>query len=159
MEWKKQVNLLRVHSPTVLMNFFTAITIWLFGILVFTPLANSINGKVGAISSLIFFIAFTLFMFKTVKHSIKITEIFTSLLSKKYNTKLHISYEKGKQLFKNSFHIGSLIILYLLYMPFLLNFHPTINGIVLISVILSIFFHITKILSALSEKIIDWLRQ
>ena len=138
-------------------NFLAAFLIWLFGNLVFTPLASSLNWQTKSLCSLIFFIAFTILILRTIPGLKRLIDAFSIFPARKYSTKKRLSYENSIVLFRHTLYIISSIILYLLYFPFLTNFHPSISGIVLILVLIWIFFLLVKIFSILFPRFLEWL--
>lgn len=146
---------LRSHGPATFHNFLTAIIIWLFGILVFIPLANSLNWQTGLLCSLVVFTAFTIFMFRAVLGFKKLIDAFSFFPARKYGSKRGINQEDALTLFKYVFYVIFVLIVYALYFPFLTSFHFAISGIVLIVILIWIFFLALRILSILSSKILQ----
>ena len=138
-------------------NLLAAFLIWLFGNLVFIPLASSLNWQTRAFCTLIFFIAFTILVIRALPDLKKLIDAFSIFPARKYGIKRGLSYENSLILFRHLLYIISAVIVYLLYFPFLTNFHPSINGIVLILVLIWIFFLTLRILLILSQKIREWL--
>jgi predicted membrane chloride channel (bestrophin family) len=146
---------LRVHGPSTFQNFVAALILWLFGVLVFIPLANSVNWQTGLLCSLVIFTAFTVFMYRAVLDFKKIIDAFSFLPARKYGFKWGINQRDASTLFKYFFYIVFALIVYALYFPFLISFHFAISGIVLIVLLIWIFFLALRILSILSSKILE----
>ncbi len=130
------------HSVTHYLS--TALLIWLFGVLVFIPIADTISAQTKVFVSLIVFISFTILLLKAVPRVKRLLEVFAIVLAKKFK---FMKEEDGQiMVFKSFLQIMFIIFVYLFYFPFLNNFHPAINGIVLIVVLLWCFFLFFRIL-------------
>ena len=145
---EKLISVSREHLPATLMNIFIAMLIWLFGVLVFLPAAYQITPRgVPLAIGIIVLIGFSVFVIRAVNSGlILLLDSTSNVLAYKYkiwkNPKLSI--EKLKDTFKNVVYVVAALILYLLYSPFLLTIHPSLNGLVLITVILWIFWTTLK---------------
>jgi len=148
---------LKTYGAETVQNLLAAFLIWLFGNLVFIPLANTLNWQTKAFCSLTFFIAFTLFVTRALPNLKKLIDTFSIFPARKYSTRKKLSYENSLVLFRHILYIISIIIIYLLYFPFLTNFHSSISGIVLILMLIWVFFLTLRILIILSQKIVEWL--
>ncbi len=149
---------LKTHSEKVLTNLFSALLIWLFGVLVFVPLASSLNWQIRVFSSLTFFVAFTFFVIRVLPDSKKLIDTFAILFARKYALKgTTLSYENCSVLFRYLFYVICAVILYSLYFPFLVSFHPSISGLALILLLLLVFFFALRILPILFRKMLEWL--
>lgn len=147
----------RTYGARTAHNLLSAFFIWLFGNLVFMPLAGALNWQTRVFCSLIFFVAFTLLVLRALPGLKKLIDAFSIFPARKYGLKKGLSYENSLVLFRHVMYIISAVILYLLYLPFLASFHPAIGGIVLILLVIWGFFLILRILLILSPKILDWL--
>jgi len=134
-----------------------ALLIWLFGNLVFIPIAASLNWQARIIVTLVLFGAFTILVVKALPNLKKLVDAISIFPARKFFMKKGLDYTKSMIASKQVLYIISLVIFYLLYLPFLSNFHPAISGIALIIVIIWFFFSMLKILRAVSKNIIDWL--
>lgn len=150
---------LRTYGAKTVHNLLAAFLIWLFGNLVFIPLASSFNQQTKGFCALIFFIAFTILVLRALPSLKELIDAFSIFPARKYSTKKRLSYENSIVLFRHAVYIIFSIILYLLYFPFLTNFHPAISGIVLIFVLIWIFFLLMKIFSILLPQFLEWLVQ
>lgn len=148
---------LRTYGVKTVHNLLSAFLIWLFGNLVFIPLASSLNWQTRVICSLIFFMAFTILVFRALPGLKKLIDAFSIFPARKYGVKKGLHYEDSLVLFRHLLYMFFAIILYLLYFPFLANFHPSISGIILILLLIWILFLTLRILSILSRKILEWL--
>lgn len=146
---------LRSHGPATFHNFLTALLIWLFGVLVFMPLAKSLNWQTELLCSLVVFTAFTIFMYRAARGFKKLVDMFSFIPARKYGLKRGINQEDALTLFRYIFYIISVLIVYVLYFPFLTSFHFAISGIFLIVILIWIFFLALRILTILSSKIFE----
>jgi len=147
----------KIYGTKTLHSLLSAFLIWLFGVLVFIPLASSLNRQTEVFCTLIFFVAFTLLILRAFPGLKKIIDAFSLFPARKYSVKKGLSHENSVVLFRHLFYIILIAIFYLLYFPFLANFHPSISGIVLILALIWIFFLIMRIFPVFSAKIFEWL--
>jgi len=151
------IEYLRTYGAKTVHNLLAALLIWLFGILVFIPLASSLNWQTRILCSLMFFTAFTILVLRVLPSLKKLIDAFSIFPARKYGVKRGLSHKHSLVLFRHLLYIIFAVILYLLYFPFLANFHPAISGIVLILLLIWIFFLTLGIISILSQKILKWL--
>jgi hypothetical protein len=149
--------LFETYGSKVAQNLLSAFLIWLFGNLVFIPLAASLNWQTTVFCSLIFFAAFTALILRAFPGFRTLIDAFSIFPAKKYFLRRGLSYEDSLVASRQLLYIISAVVLYLLYFPFLMNFHPAISGIVLILVLVYIFFLALRILLVSSKKILEWL--
>lgn len=148
---------LKTYGPKTVHNLLSAILIWLFGNLVFVPLASTLNWQTGAFCTLIFFVTFTVFVLRALSGLKKLIDAFSIFPARKFSLRKGLSFESSLILSQNILYIVLATIFYLLYFPFLASFHPSINGIVLILVLIWIFVLASRILLILLPKIMEWL--
>ena len=146
---------LRTHSPVTFHNFLTALLVWLFGVLVFIPIASSINWQTRLLCTLIVFTTFTTFMYRATPGFKELIDAFSFFPARKYGLKQGIDQEDALTLFRYTFYIIFTLIVYALYFPFLTSFHFAISGIVLIVIIVWILFLALRILSILSSQVLE----
>lgn len=151
------IKYLKIHGTRTFQNLLSALLIWLFANLVFIPLANSLNWQTRVFCSLLFFIVFTIFILKALLGLKKLIDIFSIFPARKIGLKKGLGYGNSLLLFRHILYIISTVILYLLYFPFLASFHPSINGVVLILLLIWIFFLTFRIIQILSHKILEWM--
>jgi len=151
------IQCLRSYGPATFHSFIAALLTWLFGILVFVPLARSLNWQTGLLCSLIVFTAFTIFIYRATVGFKKLIDAFSLIPATKYCSKWGIDREDSLILFKYISYIVFALIIYALYFPFLTSFHFAISGITLIVILIWIFFLALRILSILSSKILEQL--
>lgn len=149
------IRCLRTHGPVTFHSFLAALLVWLFGVLVFIPLASSLNWQTRLLCSLIVFVAFTTFMYRATIGFKKLIDAFSFFPARKYGLKRGIDREDALTVFRYAFYIIFTLVVYVLYFPFLTGFHFAISGIVLIVIIIWIFFLALRILSILSSKILE----
>jgi len=87
----------------------------------------------------------------------KLIEAFSVFPARKYGLKKGLTYEDSLVLFRHISYIISAVIFYLLYFPFLVNFHASVSGIVLILVLIWIFFLSLRIFFILFPRFLEWL--
>ena len=158
-EIENLVEYLRTYGAKTLQNLLAALLLWLFGNLVFIPLANSLNWQTRVFVSLIFFVAFTILVARTLPSLKKLVDAFSVFPARKYGLRKGLIYADSVVLFRHAFYMIIAVVFYLLYHPFLKSFHPSISGMVLIIVLVWIFFLSLRILSILSPKFLEWLVQ
>jgi hypothetical protein len=151
------IEYLRTYGAKTVHNLLAALLIWLFGILLFIPLASSLSWQTRILCSLMFFTAFTILVLRALPSLKKLIDAFSIFPARKYGVKKGLRYEDSLVLFRHLLYIIFAVILYLLYFPFLANFHPSISGIILILLLIWIFFLTLRIISILSPKILKWL--
>ena len=149
------IRCLITHGPVTFHNFLAALLVWLFGVLVFMPIASSLNWQTGLLCSLIVFVTFTTFMYRATLGFKRLIDAFSFFPARKYGLKRGIDQEDALTLFRYTFYIIFTLIVYALYFPFLTSFHFAISGIVLIVILIWIFFLALRILSILSSKILE----
>lgn len=148
---EKLLAISRQHLPNVATNLFVALLIWLFGVLVFIPAANQIlPQRIPLAASLIVLIGFTIFIARAISKGLpSLLDSTSNVIAFDYKkwkkTQMHI--EKLKRIMKAVIHSVSILILYLLYSPFLLTIHPSLNGLLLIPLILWIMWTALKIIN------------
>jgi hypothetical protein len=158
-EIENLVKCLRAYGEETVQYLLAALLLWLFGNLVFIPLANSLNWQTKGFVSLIFFVPFTILVAKTIPGLKKLVEAFSPFPARKYGSKKGLTYTDSIVLFRYAFYIILTVVFYLLYHSFLTNFHPSISGMVLILVLVWIFFLSLRILSILFPRFLEWLVQ
>lgn len=152
-------NYLRSYGQKTMSGLLTALLIWLFGVLVFIPLAESLSWQVRMFVSLSFFLAFSFMICKITPGVKRLVDAFSLFPAKKYGVARGLSYENAVTLFRYATYIVASLILYALYFPFLINLHPAISGITLILVFVLAFFLLLRIFSILFPKLAEWLLQ
>ncbi len=154
-EIERAVSLLRSDGQETMKIVVAALLIWLFGVLVFIPLAESINWFTKTFVSLIFFLGFSFIILRILPGAKKLIDVFAVFPAKKYGVERGLSPEKALTLFRYVFYIICSLILYGLYSPFLGSFHPAVNGIVLILVLVLIFFLLLRVFSILVPRLLE----
>ncbi|MFB0501618.1 MAG: hypothetical protein ACETVP_04035 [Candidatus Bathyarchaeia archaeon] len=154
-EIEEFIQCLRTRGPVTFHNLLAALLVWIFGVFVFIPIANSLNKQTRLLTSLIVFITFTIFLYRATLGFKKLIDAFSFFPARKYGLKRGIDQEDALTLFRYTFYIIFTLIVYALYFPFLTSFHFAISGIVLILILIWIFFLALRILSILSSKILE----
>ncbi len=153
---EESIKILKTNSEKVLVNILAALLIWLFGNLVFVPLAASLNLETKLLTSTIFFIAFTSLIIHALPRLKKSIDAFSILPFKKLVRK-GFTVEESRNILRNLMYIISGVIMYFLFSSFLIIFHPSVSGIALILLILWIFVVFLKVGTILFPKFINWL--
>lgn len=148
------IRCLRIQGPDTFRNFLTALMVWLFGVLVFMPIASSLGWRTGLSCSLIIFVTFTTFMYRATFGLKKLIDAFSLLPARRYGSKRGLPREDALTVFRYAFYIIFIFIIYVLYFPLLISFHFAIGGMVLIIVLIWILFLSLRILSILSPQIL-----
>jgi phosphatidylserine synthase len=136
---------MKVEADNIV-NFSTAALIWLFGVLVFLPLAEGINsGGLPILISLVVFVAFTVFLVKGLKNFSDLLDTVSDIIVKELVHRKKIDRtKKTRRRINIALKVASLTIIYLLYSPMLLRIHPSINGIGIIVTLLGIVVVLLK---------------
>jgi len=147
----KLISTAREHLPSTLINLSTAVLIWLFGALVFLPAAYRI-APVGLplACSLILLIGFSIFVFKAFGGFRLLLEATSDVLAYEYmrRRKTKIPIERLKTAVRCIIYVVVALILYALYSSFLAAIHPSLSGLVLITIVLWIFWMLFKAVNA-----------
>lgn len=149
---------LELYGEKTFRTLSSAFLIWLFGVLVFIPLAGSINREAEILCNLIFFTSFTLLTAWALPGFKKIVDSFSTLIAKSYGLKGGLSPENSEVIFRNLFYMVLIVIFYLFYSPFLMIFHPSINGMAIILLLVWIFFLFVRVLPIILTKMLERLR-
>jgi hypothetical protein len=149
---EKLIAVARDRLPSTLSNIFTALLIWLFGVLVFLPAAYSISPRgLPLLCSLIILVGFSIFVFRSfdcLRPLLNSTSDFLAYVYiRRRESKVHV--ERLKTASRSVSYVITALILYLMYSPFLVAIHPALNGLVLIPIILWIFWTLFKTVNVL----------
>jgi len=146
----KQAATTREPFPEIAVNLSVAALIWLFGVLVFIPMAVRIDSAgLPVLISLIILSSFSFFFLKGFKGLGSVLGSVSTVLAYEWTRRRKGKKEKNltertKRRFKVALHVATIIIVYLVYSPLLAMMHPSINGIAIILSILGIIFTILK---------------
>jgi hypothetical protein len=139
------------YLPNVVTNLFVAFLIWLFGVLVFLPAANQIlPQRIPLAVSLVILIGFTIFVIRTINKGLpKLINSASNVMAYDYINwrKTQFSIKKLQPTIKSIFAVVTLLTLYLLYSPLLITVHPSLNGLVLIPIVLWSLWTTLKIIN------------
>jgi len=153
---EESIKILKTNSEKVIMNILAALLIWLFGNLVFVPLAASLNLETKLLTSIIFFIAFTIPIIHALPGLKKSIDAFSILPFKKLVRK-GFTVEESRDILRNLMYVISGVIFYFLFSSFLVIFHPSVSGIALILLIIWIFVVFLKVGTIVFPKFINCL--
>jgi hypothetical protein len=148
---------LRLCGAKTLHLLLSAMLIWLFGVLVFIPMAHSIGWNVELVCTLTVLVAFTILISRTITGLKILIDAFSVFPARKYLIKKGLARENAVAASKQILYMLSIVVLYLLYFPLLVRLNPAFSGIVLILVIIFVFFLALKTLRASHKAITDWL--
>jgi hypothetical protein len=139
------------HLPNVVTNLLVAFLIWLFGVLVFLPAANQIlPQRIPLTVSLVILIGFTIFVVRTINNGLPtLIDSASNVMAYDYINwrKTQFSIEKIQPTIKSIFIAVALLTFYLSYSPLLITIHPSLNGLVLIPIVLWILWTTLKIIN------------
>jgi hypothetical protein len=126
--------------------FSTAALIWLFGVLVFLPLAEDVDpNQLPIFVSLIVLVSFTIFLVRGLRDILNVINIASkNLTSEICHIKKLEKTEKLEKRIRVTLEAASILIVYLLYSPFLSSFHPSLNGIAIILTLMAIIWTLAK---------------
>jgi hypothetical protein len=148
---------LRLHGAKTLHLLLSAMLIWLFGVLVFIPMASSIGWDAELVCTLIVLVSFTILISRAISGFKILIDAFSVFPARKYLIKRGLAKENAIVVSKQILYILSIVVLYLLYFPFLVRLHPAFSGIVLVLVVIFVFFLALKTLRASHRAITNWL--
>ena len=142
----------REQLPSTLVNVSTAVLIWLFGVLVFLPAAHLITPRELPLAcSLILLIAFSIFVFRAFGGLRLLLKATSDVLAYEYarRMKTEIPIERLRIMIGCLMFVAAILALFALYSPFLVAIHPSLSGLVLITIVLWIFWRLFKAINAL----------
>ena len=148
---------LRLYGAKTFHLLLSSMLIWLFGVLVFIPMASSIGWNSELVCTLIVLVAFTILLSRAISGFKKLIDAFSVFPARKYLIKRGLTKEAAVVVSKQFFYMLSIVILYLLYFPFLVRLHPAFSGIVLIFAVIFVFFLVLKTLRVSHNAITNWL--
>jgi len=148
---------LRLYGAKTLHLLLSAMLIWLFGVLVFIPMASSIGWNAELVCTLIVLVAFTILVSRAISGFKNLIDAFSVFPARKYLIKRGLAKENAIVVSKQILYMLSIVVLYLLYFPFLVRLHLAFSGIVFILVVIVVFFLALKTLRVSHRAITDWL--
>lgn len=152
----KLVATVRKHLPGTSIDFSTAGLIWLFGVLVYLPLAHRIE-PIGfpLICGLTLLIGFSFFVFRGFGGLRRLLDATSDVLAYDYRRrrkKAKVSMEGLSAGVRCAIYVIAVLIIYALYSPLLAAIHPSLSGLTLIPIILWIFWMLFRAVTALGPK-------
>ncbi len=132
--------------PQTMVYLSASALIWLFGVLVFLPLAEEIDrGELSMLVALFIFSACSLFLIKSARGLGQALDVAASIFTDKYTQARGVKNSKEmRRKMKITIEAGTLAIVYLIYSPLLSRFHPSINGVALIVTGLGVLWTLLK---------------
>ena len=122
-------------------NLTAVALIWLFGVLVFLPIAEGIDPtRLPIPTSLMIFLALTFFLLRGLKRLGDFLDVASELLAKEWLRRRKEGWDlkKTKSRLRVLLEAATILAVYLLYSPLLTRIHPSINGIAIIITLLGI---------------------
>ena len=125
--------------PEIAVNLSAALLIWLFGVLVFIPIALGID-PAGLLlpCSLIILLGFSFFLFRGSRGLRDVLDAASEVLAYKWARRRRSRLEDVERKVRAALYSATILIFYLLYSPLLAGIHPSINGVAVILVILGV---------------------
>ena len=148
---------LRLYGAKTFHLLLSSVLIWLFGVLVFIPMASLIGWNSELVCTLIVLVAFTILLSRAISGFKNLIDAFSVFPARKYLIKRGLAKEDAVVVSKQFLYMLSIVILYLLYFPFLVRLNPVFSGIVLILVVIFVFFIALKALRVSHDAITNWL--
>lgn len=126
--------------PEIAVNLSAALLIWLFGVLVFIPIALGIDpARLLLPCSLIILLGFSFFLFRGLRGLRDVLDAASEVLAYKWARRRRRSrLEEVERKVRAALYSATILIFYLLYSPLLAGIHPSINGVAVILVILGV---------------------
>ena len=100
-EIKRAIEYLRLYGQKTLTSMLAAFLVWLFGILVFIPLADSLNWQTRVLVSVLFFFAFSVFIVQTLPGLKGLIDVSAYLLARRYGLAKGLGRENALAVFKH----------------------------------------------------------
>ncbi len=149
---------LRKDGPRTVRQLLEALFIWLFGVLVFIPLAASMGWRTELAVSLIVLAAFSVVVYRALPGMKRLMDALSPVLAERSVRRGSMSARDAEVVFRHSFYLVAIAVLYLTYLPFLLSFHPALAGVVLIAMILLASVLLIRILLPLGRMFLGALK-
>ena len=132
--------------PQTVVYLSASALVWLFGVLVFLPLAEEIGQReLSLLVALFIFTACSFFLIKGARGLGQSLNIATRIATEKYAQARAVkSPKKTWKRMKITLEAGTIAIIYLIYSPLLSRFHPAINGVALIITALGVLWTLLK---------------
>ncbi len=132
--------------PQTMVYLSTSALTWLFGVLVFLPLAEEIDrGELSLLVALFIFSACSFFLIKGARGLGPALNIATRVIAEKYTQARGVrNPKKTRKRMKIAVEVGTIAIVYLIYSPLLSRFHPAINGVALIITALGVLWMLLR---------------
>jgi len=123
-----------------IVSLSTATLVWLFGVLVFLPLAEDIDpGGLPILVSLVVFVAFTVFLVRGLKDFSNLIDTASETMVKRLIRRKRRDRTRRMRIrIRIALEAASIAVIYLLYSPMLSRIHPSVNGIGTIIALLGI---------------------
>lgn len=138
----------RENMSKMAINLSTAGLIWLFGVLVFLPIAETIDPvELPRLFSLVILASFTVFLIKGLEGVRNTLDVVIEVLTQEYSSIRGVeegSIEAIRRRINKGAIIAVLVIIYLFYSPLLTILHRSINGIAIIITLFGIVWALVR---------------
>lgn len=128
--------------PESAVNLSVAMLVWLFGVLIFLPLASEVDPSgLLLLCDLIILLTFSTFLFRGSRGLKEMLDIASRVLAYKWIKMRGVKESRTKcveRKVKATLYSATIVIVYLLYSPLLVGIHPSVNGIAIILAMLGV---------------------
>lgn len=154
-EMDRLAKVFREHGSRTVRLLLGALFLWLFGVLVFIPLARSISWHTEMAVSLIVLLAFSGMLYRALPGAKALVDAFSSVPARKMAERRGIGIEDAGMLIRYLLYLASGALAYLMYLPFMLGFHGALAGIVLIVLLMLASILVVRILPVLGRSLLN----
>lgn len=145
--------------PTIVLDVSAAILIWLFGILVFVPIAEGIyffGYPLPQILNFIIIVALAVIVLRILIDVRRMIEGIAGFAACEIGAPYEVSTEEVehyKTALKGIFDIIVVSLIYMLFVEFLTRIHPALSGVALLAIVIWAIYRIWRVVQAVSEEI------
>lgn len=156
---KESVEILSTALPKITLDVSAAILIWLFGKLIFIPIAQGINfygyplPQILNFIILIALIVVVLRVFIDLRRAINGVSAYAAVnIGAPYDVSLE-EVEHYRTALKGIFDVIVVSLAYLLFVDYLANIHPALAGVILLVIVLWAIYQIWRVVQSISSEI------
>lgn len=155
----QSVEILSTALPRIALDISTAVLIWLFGRLVFIPIAQGINFygyPLPQILNFIILIALIVVVLRALIDVGRALDGAAGYAAVKIGAPYDVSMEEVEHYrtaLKGVFNIIVVSLAYLLFMDYLTNIHPALAGVVLLAIVVWAIYQIWRVVQSISAEI------
>ncbi|RJS84882.1 hypothetical protein CW702_01875 [Candidatus Bathyarchaeota archaeon] len=145
--------------PTVVLDISAAILIWLFGKLVFVPIAEGIHFfgyPLPQILNFIIIVALAVIVLRIIVDVRRMIDGIAGYAACEIGAPYEVSTEEVEHYrtaLRGVFDIIVVSLVYMLFVEFLTRIHPALSGVVLLAIVVWAIYRIWKVVQAVSEEI------